>query len=111
MDAVIDYAVGHDTVFHQFMLYTAIPGTPLHETLKKKGYNPDVLVMTATPIPRSLALTLYGDLDRSIIDELPPGRTPVKTFYVPESKRKGAYDFMRERIKGKPAGIFRGGIS
>jgi len=67
--------------------------------LVKKGLRPDVLVMTATPIPRSLALTLYGELDRSVIDELPPGRTPIKTYYVPENKRVGTYQFMRERIQ------------
>jgi len=67
--------------------------------LVKKGVNPDVLVMTATPIPRSLALTLYGDLDRSVIDEMPPGRTPVETHYVPEAKRRSAYEFMRTQIK------------
>ncbi|KPJ69794.1 hypothetical protein AMJ44_02405 [candidate division WOR-1 bacterium DG_54_3] len=67
--------------------------------LVKKGITPDVLVMTATPIPRSLALTLYGELDRSVIDEMPPGRTPVKTYFVPEGKRRNAYGFMRERIK------------
>lgn len=67
--------------------------------LVKKGINPDVLVMTATPIPRSLALTLYGDLDRSVIDEMPPGRTPVETHYVPENKRRSAYEFMRQEIK------------
>jgi ATP-dependent DNA helicase RecG len=55
------------------------------------GYNPDILVMTATPIPRSLAMTVYGDLDVSVIDELPPGRTPIKTVVVGEDQREGVY--------------------
>jgi ATP-dependent DNA helicase RecG len=73
----------------------------VHQRAKliKKGYSPHVLVMTATPIPRSLALTLYGDLDRSIIDELPPGRMPVKTYYVPKNKRSDAYEFIRLKVK------------
>jgi ATP-dependent DNA helicase RecG len=73
-------------------------GVHQRAALSKKGVAPHTLVMTATPIPRSLALTLYGDLDRSIIDELPPGRTPIKTYYVPESKRSGANDFIRLKI-------------
>jgi ATP-dependent DNA helicase RecG len=67
--------------------------------LVKKGVRPDVLVMSATPIPRSMALMLYGELDRSVIDEMPPGRTPVETHYVPEGKRRGAYEFMRQKVK------------
>ena len=63
--------------------------------LEGKGVSPHVLVMSATPIPRSLSLVLYGDLDISIVDELPPGRTPVKTRIVPEDKRAGLYDFIR----------------
>jgi len=63
--------------------------------LEGKGVSPHVLVMSATPIPRSLSLVLYGDLDISIVDELPPGRTPVKTRVVPEEKRQGLYDFIR----------------
>jgi ATP-dependent DNA helicase RecG len=59
--------------------------------LRARGYNPDILVMTATPIPRSLAMTVYGDLDVSVIDELPPGRTPIKTVVVGEDKREGVY--------------------
>ncbi|MBC7798829.1 MAG: ATP-dependent DNA helicase RecG, partial [Pyrinomonadaceae bacterium] len=59
--------------------------------LRKRGFNPDVLVMTATPIPRSLAMTVYGDLEVSIIDELPPGRTPIKTVVCGEDQRAGVY--------------------
>ncbi len=59
--------------------------------LRERGFNPDVLVMTATPIPRSLAMTVYGDLDVSVIDELPPGRTPIKTVVVGEDQRTGVY--------------------
>lgn len=67
--------------------------------LKESGFNPDVLVMTATPIPRSLAMTVYGDLDVSIIDEMPPGRTPIKTVVVGEDKRKGVYKGIEREIE------------
>ena len=66
--------------------------------IKKRGLNPDILVMTATPIPRSLAMTVYGDLDVSIIDELPPGRTPVKTVVLGEDQRAGVYKGMEREI-------------
>ena len=67
---------------------------------------PHVLVMSATPIPRTLALILYGDLDLSVIDELPSGRIPVKTRLVPESKRDDMYQFLRDEAgKGKQAYI------
>ena len=70
-----------------------------HRTqLVSKGTNPHILVTTATPIPRSLALTVYGDLDISVIDEMPPGRQPVKTVVRPRSKLKPACDFIREKI-------------
>ncbi len=75
-------------------------------SLRKKGLNPDVLVMTATPIPRTMALTLYGDLDTSVIDELPPGRKPVKTRLFFEREKSRLYDFIRDEIrKGRQAYI------
>lgn len=70
--------------------------------LREKGASPDVLIMTATPIPRTLSLTLFGDMDVSMLDEMPPGRMPVKTFWVSKNKEKAAYDFIRGEIsKGK----------
>ena len=72
--------------------------------LRKKGLMPDVLVMTATPIPRSLALTLYGDLDCSIINELPPGRNPIVTKLFEADRKKEIYGLLREEIeKGRQA--------
>ncbi|MDQ1560022.1 MAG: ATP-dependent helicase RecG [Pyrinomonadaceae bacterium] len=68
-------------------------------SLRERGFNPDVLVMTATPIPRSLAMTVYGDLDVSVIDELPPGRTPIKTVVVGEDQRPGVYKGVEREIR------------
>ena len=65
---------------------------------KKSDHPPHVLVMTATPIPRTLAMTFYGDLDVSVIDELPPGRKPVQTFHYYDSKRLAMYGFLRKQI-------------
>src|SRR5881396_3348159 len=67
--------------------------------LMAKGENPNTLVMTATPIPRTLAMTLYGDLDLSVIDELPPDRRPVRTTVMGEGRRAQAYDIVRREVK------------
>ena len=67
---------------------------------KKNEFTPPhILVMTATPIPRTLAMTVYGDLDVSVIDELPPGRKPIQTMHYFENRRKQVYDFMREQVE------------
>ena len=74
--------------------------------MKKKGQNPDILVMTATPIPRTLAMTVFGDLSLSVIDELPPGRTPVLTKVCSEAQRQQVYRIIREEVrKGRQAYI------
>ncbi|QQS45596.1 MAG: ATP-dependent DNA helicase RecG [Acidobacteriota bacterium] len=67
--------------------------------IQRRGNNPDVLVVTATPIPRSLAMTVYGDLEVSVIDELPPGRTPVSTHVRGEDRRDKIYQFIRDQIR------------
>ena len=68
-------------------------------SLRKKGLNPDVLVMTATPIPRTLSLTLYGDLDVSVIDELPQHRKPIKTLLKYDTEKESVFQFVREHVK------------
>ncbi len=72
--------------------------------LRQKGYNPHLLVMTATPIPRSLALTVWGHLDVSILDEMPPGRKPVQTRVLTPLEQERVYDFIRSQVeKGRQA--------
>ncbi len=79
-------------------------GVLQRKRLIEKGASPHVLVMTATPIPRTLALTLYGDLDLSVIDELPPGRTPIETRWASEAQLTGVWEFLRREVaKGRQA--------
>jgi ATP-dependent DNA helicase RecG len=74
--------------------------------LRQKGYNPHLLVMTATPIPRTLSLTLYGDLDISVLNELPPGRQVIRTRYLEAGRRDTAYEFIRRQVaEGRQAFI------
>ena len=79
-------------------------GVLQRQALHKKGQHPHVLVMTATPIPRTLTLTLYGDLDTSIINELPPGRKPIKTYWKPKKEARQVYEGVRTLLqKGRQA--------
>jgi len=81
-------------------------GVVQRSMLREKGANPDVLVMTATPIPRTLSLTIYGDLDVSVIREMPRGRRMVKTLLRHESERESVYDFVRSQVsQGRQAYI------
>ncbi|OGO35921.1 MAG: ATP-dependent DNA helicase RecG [Chloroflexi bacterium RBG_16_57_11] len=74
-------------------------GVEQRAALRAKGHSPHLLVMTATPIPRSLALTIYGDLDLSIMDEMPPGRQPVGTFVLTPRERERAYALIRSQVE------------
>lgn len=74
-------------------------GVEQRATIRAKGYHPHILVMSATPIPRTLALTLYGDLDLSIIDEMPPGRPEIKTKWLEPRERERAYAFIANQVK------------
>lgn len=99
------HAVIEDTVQFQNLGFVVIDeqhrfGVEQRARLWRKNViPPHILVMTATPIPRTLAMTVYGNLDVSVIDELPPGRKPVKTLHYWESKRLRVYGFMRQQIK------------
>jgi len=75
-------------------------GVEQRAKLSKMGKNPHTLVMTATPIPRTIALTLYGDLDISLITQMPAGRRKIKTWVVPSEKRQAAYTWIRKQVKG-----------
>lgn len=74
--------------------------------LKNKGLNPHLLTMTATPIPRTVMLTLYGELDISILDEMPQGRQPIKTYFIPLKKRNACYEWIKKQIDAKHSQIY-----
>ncbi len=81
-------------------------GVRQRTVLAEKGQNPHLLVMSATPIPRTLALMIYGDLDISVLDELPPGRTPISTYAITTDKRERAYNYIKKHInEGRQAYI------
>jgi len=81
-------------------------GVAQRATLKNKGINAHLLTMTATPIPRTVALTLYRELDLSIIDEMPANRIPVKTYFVAKDKRSDAYEWIKKQIKLNRVQVF-----
>jgi len=108
MSGGIDIIVGthaliqEDVRFHKLGLVVVDEqhrfGVLQRSRLRKKGEIPDVLVMTATPIPRTLAMSVYGDLDISVIDELPPGRTEIKTKVFTETQRNRVYEIIRKEV-------------
>jgi ATP-dependent DNA helicase RecG len=107
-DGEIDVVIGTHALIQEGVQYQSLGvavvdeqhrfGVEQREQLKRKGFNPHLLVMTATPIPRSLALTIYGDLDVSILDERPPGRQPIKTRWIKSTDREKAYKHLRKEV-------------
>ncbi len=81
-------------------------GVAQRATLKEKGVNPHLLTMTATPIPRTVALTLYGELDLSVINELPKNRISIKSFFIPKNKRNDCYSWIKKEISSKKSQVF-----
>lgn len=110
----IDIIIGTHALIQEDVIYKKLGlaitdeqhrfGVKQRVSLSEKGSNADVLVMTATPIPRTLAFILYGDLDISVIDEMPPGRQKITTKYITEKERPVAFDFIKKQIeKGRQA--------
>jgi ATP-dependent DNA helicase RecG len=103
-----DLLLGTHSLLHQPQAFTNLGlviideqhrfGVEQRASLARQGKAPHILTMTATPIPRTIALTLYGDLDFSVIDEMPPGRKATKTWVVPPQKRATAYDWIKKQI-------------
>jgi ATP-dependent DNA helicase RecG len=105
----VDLAVGTHALIEESVAFDRLAFAVIDEqhrfgvmqraTLRQKGFNPHVLVMTATPIPRTLALTMYGDLDISVLDEAPPGRQVIKTRWLEPRDRDRAYSFIRKQVQ------------
>lgn len=108
-DGEIDILIGTHAILEENVVFKNLGlvvtdeqhrfGVRQRATIAEKGHNPDVLVMTATPIPRTLALILYGDLDISIIDELPPNRKKIDTFAITKGLEDRLNNFVKEQIK------------
>lgn len=104
----VDLAIGTHALIQEAVNFSSLSlavideqhrfGVGQRAALRQKGYNPHILVMSATPIPRTLALTVYGDLDLSILDEMPPGRTPILTKWFEPQERERAYAFIRKQV-------------
>ncbi len=106
-DGEVDLVIGTHALIQKGVVFSRLGlavideqhrfGVAQRSAIRQKGFNPHVLVMTATPIPRTLALTLYGDLDLSVIDQLPPGRQVIKTKWLRPEQRNSAYVFLRRQ--------------
>lgn len=111
-----DIFIGTHALIHQKVSFDKVAlviideqhrfGVEQRAHLVKKSGTPHILTMTATPIPRTVAMTVYGDLDLSVLKELPKGRKKVTTWLVPPQKRKGAYDWIRQQVKSKSSQVF-----
>lgn len=108
-DGLVDVVTGTHAIVSQGVAFSNLGlvitdeqhrfGVNQRLTLSKKGKNPDVMVMTATPIPRTLAVILYGDLDISLIDEMPPGRIPIRTSQYSGQRREEAYALLEKEVR------------
>ena len=115
-DGSIQFVVGTHALLSESVAFSSLGlvitdeqhrfGVRQRTTLAEKGQNPHLLVMSATPIPRTLALIIYGDLDISVLNELPPGRTPIQTYAIGTDKRSRAFGYIRKHIdEGRQAYI------
>ncbi len=116
-DGAVDLVVGTHALVQEHVRFARLGlvivdeqhrfGVVQRSLLREKGVTPDVLVMTATPIPRTLALTTYGDLDLTVIEDRPAGRQPIATTVRPESRRDEVWQFVREPARDQPPGVHR----